>query len=136
MLCWHPLQAQISCLRLSSVVAQTLKSSHESPRQFGVHCCFSSCSVLNQSGFLCQSKCECVDLSGLPVQCHTSQSPAPPHPCPYRLFLHSCPPPKKCLNGKETIRPQSSADTETLRHPHLHFFFLSFSPVCRICCVL
>ncbi len=75
--------------------------------QFGMHCWtrFSSCAVSKSKRILCLSKCERLDLSGLPVQCHTiphlTSSPFPP-PILW---------PPRMLKRKETIRPQSSADT-------------------------
>lgn len=129
-MCWHR-NAQLSHTRQSSVIAQTLKSSLKYLCQFGMHySCFQS-----KSAFLRSNKCECLDLSGLPVQCHTipllTRSP----------FLNgiSCtlsPRPRrpKMLSWKETIRPQSSADTENRRRPPFPFIF--FSVLYVLCTVI
>lgn len=59
----------------------------------------------------------------------TCTVPYEPPPTPYDI---SCTPTPTMHRWKETIRPQSSADNETWRHPHFPYFFL----VCRMCCVL
>lgn len=121
------LSIQSGHTRLSPVVTQTFKDQLESPWQFAVcYCaCSSSCSVLTFSfKRVFMSKRMWVFGFVWVVQCHT-------------IPLLTSPP--QMHRRKETIRPQSSADTKILETPtpsRIYIFFFSFVVLDVLCTVI